>query len=257
MCKRAGIELDDFEALFGENSGGINEMMPSTKKRDKSESDIRMKDIENKLSSISSNICPTCHQVLQDQSSVDEMRHNLTEEYSTIFNKIIELDNTISKEESNKESLNLQLTNLLQNPVDSKDISAISEELSKYTTRNDQLINNSKSQIQNSEATISDLNNSIDNRRSNISNLNSDININKFLKSVTSRDFRSYLLEEVVKYLNMKLAEYSMYLFDTSVRLEVSGNNINLYLGDRVYEMLSGGERRRIDFIFVSEHYVR
>ena len=36
MCKRAGIELDDFEALFGENSGGINEMMPSTKKRDKS-----------------------------------------------------------------------------------------------------------------------------------------------------------------------------------------------------------------------------
>ena len=34
MCKRAGIELDDFEALFGENSGGINEMMPSTKKRD-------------------------------------------------------------------------------------------------------------------------------------------------------------------------------------------------------------------------------
>lgn len=37
MCKRAGIELDDFEALFGENSGGINEMMPSTKKRDKSQ----------------------------------------------------------------------------------------------------------------------------------------------------------------------------------------------------------------------------
>lgn len=37
MCKRAGIELDDFEALFGENSGGINEMMPSTKKRDTSQ----------------------------------------------------------------------------------------------------------------------------------------------------------------------------------------------------------------------------
>lgn len=41
MCKRAGIELDDFEALFGENSGGINEMMPSTKKRDKSQYPIR------------------------------------------------------------------------------------------------------------------------------------------------------------------------------------------------------------------------
>lgn len=46
MCKRAGIELDDFEALFGENSGGINEMMPSTKKRDKSQypiADISLK----------------------------------------------------------------------------------------------------------------------------------------------------------------------------------------------------------------------
>ena len=50
MCKRAGIELDDFEALFGGREDGIDEMMPSAGKRNKADYpviDIAIKDIDS------------------------------------------------------------------------------------------------------------------------------------------------------------------------------------------------------------------
>jgi len=50
MSKRAGIELDDFEALFGSDEGGIDEMMPSIGKRNKADYpvvDIALSEIDS------------------------------------------------------------------------------------------------------------------------------------------------------------------------------------------------------------------
>ena len=51
--------------------------------------------------------------------------------------------------------------------------------------------------------------------------------------------------------MNHKSEEYSPYLFERQglVRLEIDGNNINIYLGNRRFEDLSGGEGRRVDII--------
>lgn len=77
------------------------------------------------------------------------------------------------------------------------------------------------------------------------------IEISSFFKNNLNKKFRTYLLEEVIKFMNQSLAQLSKYLYAVQgiVRLESSGNNINIYLGDREFGALSGGEGRRVDLI--------
>lgn len=77
------------------------------------------------------------------------------------------------------------------------------------------------------------------------------IEIASFFKNNLNKKFRTYLLEEVIKFMNQSLSQLSKYLYEVQgiVRLETSGNNINIYLGDREFGALSGGEGRRVDLI--------
>lgn len=81
--------------------------------------------------------------------------------------------------------------------------------------------------------------------------VNKRIEIASFFKNNLNKKFRTYLLEEVVKFMNQSLVSLSKYLYEIQgiVRLETSGNNINIYLGDREFGALSGGEGRRVDLI--------
>lgn len=77
------------------------------------------------------------------------------------------------------------------------------------------------------------------------------LEIASFFKNNLNKKFRTYLLEEVVKFMNQSLAQLSKYLYSVqgTVRLETSGNDIKIYLGDREFGALSGGEGRRADLI--------
>lgn len=77
------------------------------------------------------------------------------------------------------------------------------------------------------------------------------LEITSYLKNQISRKFRSFLLEGILSYMNLKCEEYSSYLFSTQgvVKLEINGNNIDILLGDRKFEDLSGGEGRRVDIL--------
>lgn len=81
--------------------------------------------------------------------------------------------------------------------------------------------------------------------------INKRIEIASFFKNNLNKKFRTYLLEEVVKFMNQSLENLSKYLYSVQgvVRLETSGNDIKIYLGDREFGALSGGEGRRVDLI--------
>ena len=65
-----------------------------------------------------------------------------------------------------------------------------------------------------------------------------------------SRDFRGYLLNNVINYINSKAKEYSKYVFDTDkIDFVLDGNNINICYCNKQYENLSGGERQKVDLI--------
>lgn len=81
--------------------------------------------------------------------------------------------------------------------------------------------------------------------------INKRIEIASFFKNNLNKKFRTYLLEEVIKFMNQSLLQLSKYLYAVQgvVRLESSGNDIKIYLGDREFGALSGGEGRRVDLI--------
>ena len=58
-------------------------------------------------------------------------------------------------------------------------------------------------------------------------------------------------LSGIVTYINDRCKEYSPYLFKEqgNVSLSINKNNLDIYLGDRSFENLSGGEGRRVDLI--------
>ena len=73
--------------------------------------------------------------------------------------------------------------------------------------------------------------------------------INKFT-NITNRDFRGYLLTNVIQFINKKAKEYSEDIFETEdLNFELDGNNIDITYSGKQYETLSGGEKQKLDLI--------
>lgn len=73
--------------------------------------------------------------------------------------------------------------------------------------------------------------------------------INKF-NTIITRDFRGYLLKNVINFIDKKSKEYSLELFGTD-KLDFcqDGNNISISYDNKEYECLSGGEKQKVDLI--------
>lgn len=70
------------------------------------------------------------------------------------------------------------------------------------------------------------------------------------LNTLVKRDFRGYLLVNIISFLAVKLKEYSLEIFGTDLlTLNLDGNNINISYCDKSFENLSGGEKQRTDLI--------
>ena len=68
--------------------------------------------------------------------------------------------------------------------------------------------------------------------------------------SIVTRDFRGYLLHNVIEFIENRLKKYSLQIFNTdNIKFMLNGNNIDIVYEDKVYENLSGGEKQRIDIM--------
>ena len=73
--------------------------------------------------------------------------------------------------------------------------------------------------------------------------------INKFT-NITNRDFRGYLLKNVIEFIDRKAKEYCQDIFETDkLDFMLDGNNIDIRYSDKQYETLSGGEKQKLDLI--------
>lgn len=73
--------------------------------------------------------------------------------------------------------------------------------------------------------------------------------ISKF-ENLLKRDFRGYLLKNVISFIDQKAKEYSNYVFNTSsIDFQLDGNNISIIYSGKEYENLSGGEKQKVDLI--------
>ena len=72
----------------------------------------------------------------------------------------------------------------------------------------------------------------------------------KKMDQLTKRDFRGYLLVNIINYIDQKAKKYSEIVFGTrELSLEINGNALDITYCGKAFDSLSGGEKQRVDLI--------
>lgn len=80
--------------------------------------------------------------------------------------------------------------------------------------------------------------------------LDQRLNIIKKMDSLIRRDFRGYLLTNIINYIDSKAKEYCSIVFGTTeLSLAINGNALDITYCGKVFDGLSGGEKQRVDLI--------
>ena len=234
------------------------------------------KTLETKIEEIKNiiDICPTCHQKIPDvqkpdtkdleielnqiekslneqdiqynqlQKEYDDKKRKILEELKQSKQKhVYEIDTLVSQQTN----FNNQLVRKKSRHVEiNKEISNLINRKNNFTEKKKKLEENIKEYISEIE-TYSQESLYKNNRQQ---ELNSRLSILSKFYSVITRDFRGYLLQDIIKYINRKAKEYCKEVFDTEfIEFKLEGNNISILYNDKQYESLSGGEKQKIDII--------
>ena len=72
----------------------------------------------------------------------------------------------------------------------------------------------------------------------------------KKMDQLTKRDFRGYLLTNIITYIDQKAKKYCETVFGTrELSLEINGNALDITYCNKAFDSLSGGEKQRVDLI--------
>lgn len=230
------------------------------------------KEIE-KLKSIK-DVCPTCGQKLpnvhkQDTSvqekELEDYNNQLETVKTEIYNLSSEKDIKINEVKDNSkrgiDSLNNEIaTNIQMLESFKRNISLINNNIKSLSDKKieeesnlSNLERNKKDYIDTIENLKNDLveiNNRICYNNKSKENLGSHLNVINKMSTIITRDFRGYLLTNIIDFINKKSKEYSKDVFDTDkINFVIDGNNISISYDGKEYENLSGGEKQKVDLI--------
>lgn len=238
------------------------------------ENKVKYKEDEIKRLESIKDVCPTCGQHLPEVHKVDttpykaeltdlkELLKSYSKELSDVSKTIEEAKKTIKDkfdkdtEEIRKECQELRETYNSVNKDNEEYVKEINEtelnlnkiKLNKqnYESKKDTIdkdIVNVENQIKQKDEEILYNNTRKDNIQSHY-----DV-VNKML-TIATRDFRGFLLSEIINFINQKAKEYCKEIFDTEeIEFKLDGNNIFIGYCGKQYENLSGGEKQKIDLI--------
>lgn len=236
--------------------------------------DLKNKRAElKKLQSIK-DVCPTCGQKLHniekpDTSSLEdeinilqEQQVKLDADYKNLLTEKEQEEKISSKEIQEKmDDLSDEIVSL-ETQINKKDKE--SETLKNNIYEAEKCLNGAKynlSVLESSRETltnqIDDCNKLIDEFSNILVNLNKEkeeinnrLDIQSKFDVILKRDFRGFLLSNIIEYIDKKAKEYCQVIFDnTFIEFKLEGNNISICYKDREYEVLSGGEKQKIDLI--------
>lgn len=72
----------------------------------------------------------------------------------------------------------------------------------------------------------------------------------KKMDQLTKRDFRGYLLANLISYIDIKAKKYCETVFGTTdLSIEINGNALDITYCGKTFDSLSGGEKQRVDLI--------
>ena len=80
--------------------------------------------------------------------------------------------------------------------------------------------------------------------------INTKLDVLQKMLTTAQREFRTYLLEDIVYFINQRVIHYSKRLFNSDLaEFKSEGNQIWIGYNGKQYENLSGGEKQKIDLI--------
>ena len=228
--------------------------------------DIILLDKEIQQKDSITDICPTCGQKLkgvtkpdttkdkersmQMKAELDRLRLEARElkqkRADKINSELIEIDKQINnlktkiKQTNSTYVLDNQITEALKNKQ------AIQNEINIFINKKKELENS----IKNAESQISNIEKEIDSLLTDKIKLDGKIEVDNKINTVIKRDFRGYLLSNIISLLNKTCKEYSKEVFKhDNLDIAQEGNNINITFNNKEYEVLSGGEKQKVDII--------
>ena len=226
-----------------------------------------------KLSSIV-DVCPTCGQRIpgamkpdttQLRSEIELLEKSAKEKSDELQSlKNTNLSKKTSLQESYRKSSN-QLSTEESEAVmilkDSSDKLAQAKSELESLTRKKTLL---ESQIEMFEQKQLEIKNNINLLTSEIKQIEDKILYNNMMKeefstrlsyvtkmtTIATRDFRGFLLSNIIEYIDSCAKNYARYIFDNDkISFALSGNNLDISYDGKIYESLSSGEKQKIDII--------
>lgn len=235
-----------------------------------------------------SDTCPTCgrkydnvneehiQKVIEEKNKeIKDLEDKNLENSEYVQNKQTELDKEIEKGKKLKEEfeklsevyrdksteINEQQTNLL-NTNNKKtqllhNIQNIQQNIDSLNKQKDTILKfeiPDKTQYEkmckNIDKQIVELNDNINNLNKQLEENNDYVGSIKHCLQLITKDFRTYLLQNSITYLNSLLKNYSQKLFSNEkdiIYITQDDTKLNIQLGEATYESLSGGEKTRVN----------
>ena len=236
-------------------------------------------DIENlkreiaKLKSIT-DTCPTCGQHLPNVNKPDtsQLELQLNEYVTALANANIEIVNCNNKHKDYVEQINAafngEITELnssieqaknelnMQRQIHNQAIAMLEEAKNSYNKlvydkQNwNSFVQKQQNELAELEAEISKLTNLIAITSLSKEDLDQRIAVVKKMDSLIRRDFRGYLLTNIISYIDNKAKDYCNTVFGTKeLSLSLNGNALEITYCGKAFDGLSGGEKQRVDLI--------
>lgn len=196
------------------------------------------------ITNLESQLNDTSQQLKQIEDNMDQARTEVISKYkekeSILADNLLSLQSQLFDINHKKEATN-------------KILSEKQRQLTEYTVNKDNLLQNiegCKQRITELKSDITSLNDDILYNSNIITDIETRIQVVNKFNTIVTRDFRGYLLQSVIEFINLKAKEYSLDIFETNlIDFTLSGNNISITYNGKQYEALSGGERQKVDLI--------
>lgn len=219
-------------------------------------------------------VCPTCHRPFEgvnkpDVTPIKEKLSEVQKSYDEASNELKGIQSKQSEELSNFEStynkkidelyikrnnyrteINTLTTyiNNLGAKVRTYEADKAREEANKENHIKN--LEKVEKDIQTTKESICDVNEKIINEMKVEEDLSNRVDIVNKMKTLVQRDFRGFLLSNVIDFISKKAKEYSLDIFGTdNLEFTLDGNEINISYCDKSFENLSGGEKQKVDLI--------
>lgn len=188
--------------------------------------------LKKQIEQAKNKICPTCKQHLNDDSVAKEL-----------YIKAKELKQKGLQIKSDLENITNELNNLI-------DVDSEYNKLNRLIERQDYILNKQK-QSSNIILNIEENKQLLQTLENNIIKVDQEIkqiaSLQKYFNTIFIQYVQKSFLNEIENYLNL----YCYEVFDDKFSLKFSNNSLDLFIGEHPYSYYSGGERQRIDLLFV------